>query len=132
MQETISDHIMEQQLKWIRHVGRMDEQRLSKRMLFEELRKKRPCHGMNKRLRDVAKLNMEAIGVGGRWYELCEDKGDWFKLCCEGLGRVSETRQRNECPANNQSQPSNFQCTCRSFCRQEDLTRHLDMNELWS
>ena len=102
-------------------MGRMDEERLPKRMLFGELRKKRPCHGM-KRWRDVAKLNMEAIGVGDRWYELCQDRGDWFKLCCEGMERVSETRQRNGYPANNQSQPSSFQCTCgRSFRRQGDL-----------
>ena len=44
----MSDLIMEQQLKCLRHVGRMDEERLPKRMLFGELRKKRPCHGMRK------------------------------------------------------------------------------------
>ena len=59
------------------------------------------------------------------WYELCQDRKEWFKLCGEGIERVSETRQKNKCPANNQPQPSRFDCACgRSFRRNGDLTRH--------
>lgn len=125
MQETISDLIMDQQLRWLGHVGRMEEERLPKRVLFGELRKKRPCHGVKRRWRDVARSNVEAIGVSDRWYELCQDRKEWFELCCEGVERVSQTRQRNTCPANNQSQSRSFNCACgRSFRRQGDLTRH--------
>ena len=53
MQESISDLIMHQQLRWLGHVGRMNKERLPKRVLFGELRKRRPCHGVKKRWRDV-------------------------------------------------------------------------------
>ena len=62
MQQNISDLVMKQQLRWLGHVGRMDGERLPKRVLFGELRKKRPCHGVKKRWRDVARSNVEAIG----------------------------------------------------------------------
>ena len=39
---TIPDVIMEQWLKWLGHVGRMDEGRLPKKLLFGELRKTEP------------------------------------------------------------------------------------------
>ena len=70
----------------------MDEERLPKRVLFGELRKKRPYHRVKKRWRDIAKTNVEAIGVSERWYKLCQDRKEWFKLCSEGVERVSETR----------------------------------------
>ena len=89
------------------------------RVLFGELRKKRPCHGVKKRWRDVARSNAEAIGVR---YDLCQDRRMWFKLHCEGVEKVSMTRQRNTCPA---VQTSTFTCVCgRNFRRQGDLTRH--------
>ena len=125
MQETISDLVMEQQLRWLGHVGRMNEERLPKRVLFGELRKKRPRHGTKKRWRDVARSNVEAIGTGERWYSLCQDRKIWFRMCCEGVEKVSKTRQENTCPANYRAQTSEFICDCgRSFRRQGDLTRH--------
>ena len=125
MQETISDLVMEQQLRWLGHVGRMNEERLPKRVLFGEVRKKRPHHGVKKRWRDVARSNVEAIGVSERWYSLCQDRKIWFRMCCEGVEKVSKTRQENTCPANYRAQTCKFICDCgRSFRRQGDLTRH--------
>ena len=40
---------------------------------------------------------MEAIGVGDRWYELCQDRKEWFRLCSEGMEKV--TRQKSTCSA---------------------------------
>ena len=48
MHWTIPDIIMEQRLKWLGHVGRMNEERLPKKLMFGELRKTRPCHGTRK------------------------------------------------------------------------------------
>ena len=104
----------------------MDEERLPKRMLFGELRKRDHVKERKKVERccyiEYGILVWEIRGM------TCAKTGDWFKLCCEGMEsmkRVLETRQRNECPANNQSQSSSLQCTCgRSFRRQGDLTRH--------
>ena len=123
MQQSIPELIMEQRLRWLGHVGRMDEERLPKRVLFGELRKRRPCHGTKKRWRDAARSDVEAIGVGDRWYELCQDRKEWFRLCSEGMEKV--TRQKSTCSANNQPQSRRLNCTCgRSFRRQGDLTRH--------
>ena len=55
LQHFISDIILEQRLRWLGHVGRMDEERLPNRLLFGELNMKRPCHGAKKRWRDVLK-----------------------------------------------------------------------------
>ena len=71
LQHSISDIILEQRLRWLGHVGRMDEERLLNRLLFGELNMKRPCHGAKKRWRDVLKVDLQAIGVYDRWYELC-------------------------------------------------------------
>ena len=63
LQHSISDIILEQRLRWLGHVGRMDEERLPNRLLFGELNMKRPCHGAKKRWRDVLKVDLQAIGV---------------------------------------------------------------------
>ena len=123
MQQLISDCVMEQRLRWLGHLGRMGNDRLPKKVLFGELRGKRPCHGTKRRWRDVVRSDMEAIGAGDRWYELCQDRKEWFELCQKGL--ETRTRQKTRCAANNQPQSSEFNCTCgRSFRRQGDLTRH--------
>ena len=63
LQHSISDIILEQRLRWLGHVGRVDEERLPNRLLFGELNMKRPCHGAKKRWRDVVKVDLQAIGV---------------------------------------------------------------------
>ena len=85
LQHSISDIILEQRLRWLGHVGRMDEERLPNRLLFRELNMKRPCHGAKKRWRDVLKVDLQAMGVYDRWYELCQDRKGWFHLCLDGV-----------------------------------------------
>ena len=52
----------------------MDEERLPNRLLFWELNMKSPCHWAKKRWRDVLKVDLQAIGVYDRWYELCQER----------------------------------------------------------
>ena len=73
MPRTVSNVIMEQRLKWLGHVGRMDEGRLPKKLLFWELRKTRPSHGTKRRWRDLASQDLKAIGAGNTWYKRCQD-----------------------------------------------------------
>ena len=44
------------------HLGRMEEERLPKKLLFGELVKKRLCHETKKRWQDGVKLDLQAIG----------------------------------------------------------------------
>ena len=74
MQPTISDIILEQCLRWLGHVGCMDEERFPNRLLFGELNMKTSCHRAKKRWRDVLKVDLQAIGVYDRWQELCQDR----------------------------------------------------------
>ena len=55
------------------HLGRMEEERLPKKLLFGELANKRSCHEMKKRWREKVKLDLQAIGVGDGWYDLAHD-----------------------------------------------------------
>ena len=48
LQHSISDIILEQQLRWLGHVGRMDEERLPNRLLFGELNMKTMPRGKEK------------------------------------------------------------------------------------
>ena len=41
--------VMDRRLQWLGHLGRMEDERLLKKMLYGELREKRPCHGLKKR-----------------------------------------------------------------------------------
>ena len=74
---------MEQWLKWLGHVGRMDEGRLPKKLLFGELRKTRPSHGSKRRWRDLASQDLKAICAEDTWYKRCQDRKGWFDVCQE-------------------------------------------------
>ena len=123
MQQLVSDFVMEQRMRWLGHLGRMSNDRLPKKVLFEELSRTRPRHGMKRRWRDVTRSDVEAIDASDGWYELCQDRKEWFELCKKGI--ETRSRQKNACSANKQPQSHEFYCTCsRCFRRQGDLTRH--------
>ena len=125
MQQSIPDIILERRLRWLGHLGRMEDERLPKRVLFGELRKRRPCHGTKKRWRDAVSSDLQAIGVKDRWYELCQDRKAWFELCCQRVQEISSSKCKSTCTANKQPQARTLECACgRRFRRQGDLTRH--------
>ena len=94
MQQSIPDIILERRLRWLGHLGRMEDGRLPKRVLFGELRKRRPCHGTKKRWRDAVSSDLHLIGVKDRWYEICQDRKAWFELCCQRVQEISSSRCR--------------------------------------
>ena len=100
LQHSISDIILEQRLRWLGLVSCIDEEMLPNRLLFGELNMKRPCHGAKKRWRDVLKVDLQAIGVYDRWYELCQDRKGWFHLCLDGVEKILTSRRWNTCSAN--------------------------------
>ena len=65
---------MERRLNWLGHLGHMEEERLPKKLLFGELRKKRACHGPTRRWRDMVMLDLQAVGMKENWSQLCQDR----------------------------------------------------------
>ena len=125
MDWSIPDIIMDRRLQWLGHMGRMDSERLPKMMLFGELSGKRACHGPKKRWRDQMSGDLQAIGLKENWYQLCQDRQEWFEKCREGVDEVAYWRKRSRCAANVQSQERPIVCECgRAFRRQGDITRH--------
>ena len=122
---TIPDIIMDRRLQWLGHLGRMGDERLPKRMLFGELRKKRACHGTKKRWRDQVSGDLQMLGLKENWYEVCQDRKEWSDRCKQELDQVAPCRKRNTCAANSQPQERSFVCVCgRTFNRRGGLTRH--------
>ncbi len=48
MKEEWYQQCQDRRLQWLGHLGRMEDKRLHKQVLFGELKKKRPCHGVKK------------------------------------------------------------------------------------
>ncbi len=89
----------------------MGDDRLPKRVLFGELRKKRACHGPKKRWRDLV---LSDLKMKDEWYQLCQDRKEWRKRCQEGVDSVASSRKRRSCAANRQ-QPTSFVCLRKTF-----------------
>ena len=96
MTQTIPDVIMEQRLKWLGRVGRMDEGRLPKKLLFGELRKTRPNHG-TKMWRDVVSHQLKSIGAKDSWYKRCQDRKGWLNVCQAVVDKAAVNYSLNRC-----------------------------------
>ena len=122
---TIPDVVTEHRLKWLGHVGRMDEGRLPKKLLFGELRKTRPNHGTKRRWRDLVSQDLKSIGAKDTWYKTCQDRKGWLDVCQEVVDKAAGNRRENRCAANIPSQGESYTCDCgRMFRRPGDLKRH--------
>ena len=62
----------------------------TQQLLFGELEKKRPSHGMKRRWRDVVAADIKAAGVSENWYEVAQDRRAWRALCQDGISSLVE------------------------------------------
>ena len=126
IEESMDDLLMKHRLRWLGHVARMEPERLPKQVLFGELLKKRPSHGVKRRWRDLAAADVKAIAAGDDWYNMAQERKTWKTVCKTGLAEVVDSHRHNVCAANlTSSSGTNHLCPCgRSFRRQGDLTRH--------
>ena len=121
MTETMAELLRRHRLRWLGHVARMDACRLPKQLLFGELEKPRPRHGVKRRWRDLVLADIRAMGIED-WYTSAQDRGEWAALC---RGAGMESTGDGTCTANISQPTDASQCPCgRTFRRRGDLTRH--------
>jgi uncharacterized protein YbjT (DUF2867 family) len=100
----------------------------TQQLLFGELEKKRPSHGMKRRWRDVVAADIKAAGVSEDWYEVAQDRRAWRALCQDGISSLVEQHSQGwplGSAFTNRATCTSFTCVCgRSFRRKGDLTRH--------
>ena len=81
----MADILMKHSLRWLRHIARMESNRLPKQLLFGEL-VKRPSHGTKRRWRDVAAADIKAMAISeGEWYDLAQERSTWRAIRKDGL-----------------------------------------------
>ena len=125
MEESISDMLKTQRLRWLGHLARMNPNRMPKQLLFGELEKRRTCHGTKRRWRDIAKSDLQLVKIEN-WYEVAQDRKLWFHLCTDGLQSIVGQSYEGSCAANHGPQNnSTFPCACgKSFRWKGNLTCH--------
>ena len=105
----IADIIREYRLRWLGHVGRMNDDRMPKRVLFGELPATRPRHGPRKRWRDIIVDDLRSISPlvpSDCWFDAAQDRSAWRQIA------------HRRPPARASSDPdSGFRCACGKVCR---------------
>ncbi len=120
MSEDMHGTLRKHRLRWLGYLVRMGDTRLPKQLLFGELTKVRPGHGTKRRWRDLAVADVRAVNLEGKWCEVAQDKGRWWKECDESAN--SKLKKQSH-PS--QQLRDTYNCACgRNFRRQGDLTRH--------
>eukprot|EP00117_Sycon_ciliatum_P040682 scpid34913/ scgid5748/ RNA-directed DNA polymerase from mobile element jockey; Reverse transcriptase len=79
----VADIIREYRLRWLGHVGRMNDDRMPKRVLFGELPATRPRHGPRKRWRDVIVDDLRSISPpvpSDCWFDAAQDRSAWRQI----------------------------------------------------
>ena len=123
MTESVTDILRKHRLRWLGHVARMDNDRIPKQLLFGELLRPRPSHGTKRRWRDLARGDVQLMGLGETWYEAAQDRNRWTNICKNCQSEDLEDRQHGFPQPS--SSGNSLTCECgRSFRRQGDLTRH--------
>ena len=88
---------MNQQMKWLGHVGRMNDEQLPKSLMFRELRRIWPCHWARKRWKDHVCQDLTFVGAKDSWYQAGQDSKEWFDLCQEGVAATQEEHMQQTC-----------------------------------
>ena len=87
----------------------MSDDRLPKIILSGELKNKRPAYGPKKRWRDLISGDLQQLGMVNSWYQLCQDRGEWYKQCQKGVNQIASCRE-NPCVASIHSGERTFVC----------------------
>jgi len=74
--ENIVKLIKGQRISWLGHLGRMEEDRMSKKIFTQELEETRRRGRPRKRWKEGGKRDLQVLGVR-RWRELVADRKKW-------------------------------------------------------
>ena len=86
MNESPEEVITVRRLRWLRHVARMDDVGIPKKLLFGWLPQKRPAHGTKLRWRDRVKKELCKVGISQLfWFHCTQEKDVWRSCCRDGL-----------------------------------------------
>jgi len=125
---SIASKIMRARLRWLGHVGRMENCRAPKKMLFARHSAPRPRQGPRQRWKDCVQADLKRIGATERWSEEIVDRNGWRRRVWEGSERMDrEERERQE-EKRRQKETGEFAFRCdkcpRGFLSQRALTAH--------
>ena len=73
-------------------LGRLDEGRIPKQLLFGELMQSLPFYGPKKRWCDEVAGDLHAMGVGDEWSQLCQNHKQWSEMCSSAVDVLAQNR----------------------------------------
>jgi len=69
--------------------------------------------------------NLRTIGIGGGWFQLCQDRKQWSEICSSAVEILAQNKGTITYAANSFFNLRTFQCSCdHSFRRKGDMARH--------
>ena len=82
-------------LRWLGHLARMKDDRISKKLLFGWLPQRRPAQGTKLRWKDKVRKDLKKFNIEeDSWFHTAQERGPWRVRCKEGLDIY--TRERLE------------------------------------
>ena len=91
---SIEKKIILNQMRWLGHVVRMEDDRLPKQLFYGEvIIGKRPQHKPKKRFKDVVKNNLKALGIDvNNWETLAANRAHWRQAVKAGCDLFEQKR----------------------------------------
>jgi len=75
-QQTIQSMMMNNRLRWLGHVMRMQDERMPKRMMFARLQTTRPAGGTPQRWKDCVQHDLRFMGLEDGWSHLAQQRDE--------------------------------------------------------
>ena len=91
-QQTIQSMMMNNRLRWLGHVMRMQDERMPKRMMFARLQTTRPAGGTQQRWKDCVQHDLRFMELEDGWSHLAQQRDKWHSTT-EGAVRKWEAEK---------------------------------------
>ena len=99
MERKVADMMRQQRLRWLGHVGRMDEKRIPYQLMFGKLQGVSSRGGRKLRWKDRVRRDLREVGIDeGQWLEVAQDREVWEQVCQRTGSVVAAAVERRSCP----------------------------------